>query len=503
MTARSEEKEIAMSPTILPDSPEILYTGRFDFTDSVNPLMGWTGSSLIINFDGTSFAADFTATSGNEYLFVIVDGGEPANHRLSKGRDHYVLAENLKEGNHRIEIIKKTEPWEGHITFHGIYLDEGKSLLAAPERPRLKLEFYGDSNTSAYSSESISDLSTSIYTNSYYSYAAQTARALDAEYHNMGWGGLGVVATGTKLQSIWNRTLPRSRSEWDFTRYAPDCIVINVGANDSYGEDLSVEIMAAWESFVKDDLRSVYPETPIVFANSYGWSFNEPTNYLPMFIERLKNEGVENISYVKFPWLWGQTHAVAEEHAGFANILIPHIASLLGIEAPAPLELSSFAGPGKVSNGDLEIAGLGHKRDVDAAGWRKWNKGGIALVKSDGEIAHSGSRYAEITTRSNGKAGFWQTTAPLDGASYMASAFIKAVEGDKATLKIVFKDQAQNIIGTSEEDDFTVTGEWEQYSVTAGEAPEQAWSVSVYMEVNEGAQTILFDDIELVAVTGE
>ena len=68
----------------------------------------------------------------------------------------------------------------------------------------------------------------------------------------------------------------------------------------------------------------------------------------------LKAAGDNNVSFVRFPWLWGQEHAVVNEHAGFANILASHLATELGLPQPPPSNLSSFAPHGELKNASFE-----------------------------------------------------------------------------------------------------------------------------------------------------
>lgn len=309
---------------IHPNDPNILYTGRFDFTDPMAPVFGWPGTSIMANFQGTSIKATFD-DGGSNYFYVIIDDGQLYTLDLSSGQQQYNLASGLADSVHKIEIAKKTEGSEGDSSFLGLELDDGKALAPPPARPPLKLEFYGNSNASGYSCECTCDSGDAVYKNNYLAFPGITSRMLNAEYHCISWSGIGMTATSTIITDVWDRILPRTvPSIWNFSNYIPDAVIINLGANDFYWSVPQAELLQAWEDFVTNYLRPVYPDAHIVLANSYGWAIDEPADYVDVAVQNLHDAGDTNVSYVLFPWLWSQAHAVVCEQAGFANILARH-----------------------------------------------------------------------------------------------------------------------------------------------------------------------------------
>lgn len=86
---------------------------------------------------------------------------------------------------------------EGHElrpVFKGLYVDEGKELAPAPVLPRRRIEFIGNSITCGYGIESEDRDAPFTYNteNHYYTYAALTARALQAQHLVVARSGIGV-----------------------------------------------------------------------------------------------------------------------------------------------------------------------------------------------------------------------------------------------------------------------------------------------------------------------
>ncbi len=122
--------------------------------------------------------------------------------------------------------------------------------------PVRKMEFYGDSVTAGAVVEAADFVGKqdpenhdSIYDNSWHSYSLQTARNLGAKVHNIAQGGIAVFdGTGyyhapnyIGLISAFDKLCyfpegPCGVSNWDFSLYTPNVVVIAVGQNDPHNE---------------------------------------------------------------------------------------------------------------------------------------------------------------------------------------------------------------------------------------------------------------------------
>ena len=325
------------------DNPLIQYRGRVCFADPKSPSFSMPSSSIKVKFKGTFLKGRFSGKNfsgdGNSYLMVIVDGVANAYDRkiitIKKGASvEYAIIENLPHKNHTVELVKLNEYW-GTVVFHG-FLTDAKCLLKLPEKSKRFIEFYGDSNASAWSAWDDKDQGGDAEAEGYFSYPAFVGRALNAEIVNFSAGGHGMTPKMKALDltkyfdKIHIKTDAPPLNQWNFTnnylKAVPDVVVVNLGANDYYKGAKKNLLLQCWEKMVFQKIRPIYPKAHIVLANSEGWAVGEPSDYLETMMQILKTKGETNISYVKFPWLWGEEHAVIPEQATFASILARHIA---------------------------------------------------------------------------------------------------------------------------------------------------------------------------------
>ena len=486
--------------SVLPDHQAILYSGRMAFNDPLNPTFSMSASGFKVRFEGSSLSGRFSTEDGNSYLYVIVDGkDDPHNRRIveinSLNEDTYLLADGLPEGAHSIEVIKLTESYT-KVTFHGLILS-GVKLLPKPERPKIKLEFVGDSNTAGWCAWDAYDEGGNESSGAYFTFPGLTAKMLDAEYSLIGGSSSGVTdkAAWNLCKSYEKIHLQEEASElnnWNFNSnywgFTPHAVIINLGANDYYGGATKNEIMNGWKDFIKNKVRNYYPDCHVVLANSYGWAFNEPADYVHEIVDYFHNQGDTKVSAVLFPWLWGQTHAVVNEHAGFSNILAPHLAEVLGLEAPVLSEISSFTKKGKVYNGGFEKSFIQGVAD----GWRPH---GSAQLFSDANIAYEGANFVRL------KNGAWLNyPATVEtGMNLKLSGQVRSQQGTQfGFIKILFKDQAQNTIH-SKQMRFMAGDKWEQQEILA-KVPDKAWSAWVVLEADRDSE-IDIDQVEMSVST--
>lgn len=223
------------------DDPNIQYIGRFDFSNPKKAVFDWAGVSISAKFEGTSCSVRLDDNK-NEYA-VTVDHGAPRLLTTDTSKVYRVawgLADSIP---HTILIQKRTEPLVGKGAFLGFILDNGRVLLPPEKRPERRIEFIGNSITSGFGVEGENpDCGFSPETeNACMSYAAMTARALNADYFLISYSGRGVVrnygdintTSPDPMPALYNRTcFFDSTLEWDFSRWTPQAVVINLGTND-------------------------------------------------------------------------------------------------------------------------------------------------------------------------------------------------------------------------------------------------------------------------------
>jgi lysophospholipase L1-like esterase len=255
-----------------PGTPEVHYVGRVDTSDPKAARFAWSGSGAVVRFTGTTVSVKLAG--GQEYT-VVVDGSVKPKLTAMDGAN--LLASGLSAGEHVVELYRRTEANLGESQLLGFDFADGQ-LLAPPAVTR-RLEVIGDSITCGYGDEG-ADMScgfTPQTENHYLSYAAIAARNLKAELSTVAWSGKGVVcnygddATSCMdpLPKYYDRTLPdRDDSTWDFSRFQPDAVVINLGTND-FSTDSDPD-QATFEAAYKQLLgriRTAYPEAHILCTN--------------------------------------------------------------------------------------------------------------------------------------------------------------------------------------------------------------------------------------------
>lgn len=487
---------MAQTLHVVPTDPKIQYAGRMDFSNPSAPSFSIPSSSILVRFSGTGLSATFTS-SGTSYLYVIVDGqADPYNRTVLTlaGRNvTYTLAENLPNGQHTVQVVKLNE-YDTQITFLGMAIT-GYGLTEPPARAPLKMEFYGDSNPSGWSAWDIRDEGHANLSGGYFTYPGLTARMLNAELSNFSAGGHGVTDLTRKLdmKDVYDRIHiaggGKTSNKWNFHdnywHFTPDVVVINLGANDYYAGATKELIMGSWNQFVST-LRGHYPKAHIVMANSYGWAFNEPADYVGEFVQARHTKGDTNISFVRFPWLWSDYHAVINEHAGFANILATHIAAQLNLSAPNLSSLASLGKDGNVGNGSFENSLLPGYAD----GWRPFASWSYPELVTDSALACHGERCLKCTKPS----GVMQANQAAEGDLFELSVWIKATTGSIGRLKYEFRGQGQNII-SFDQVDVSTNGDWQQVALTTHAAPTGTWQINVILEGVDG--TIYFDDASM------
>jgi hypothetical protein len=338
---------------VSPDDKRLLYTGRIDFSDARAPVITWPETAIAANFTGTSLAVTLDDQNGKNYFNVFIDGdgvgdrGAPLILQADQGSKTYVVASGLAPGKHSFLITKRTEGEEGATVVRGFELADGGQLLAPPAAPARRIEFFGDSITSGMGDEAPmngrDDLGRD--KNSHLSYAALTARALNAELHMTSQSGIGVMISWfpftmpdfyDQLSAVGNND-----THWDFKRWTPDVVVVNLLQNDSWliGRDHKLQPepdeagrIAAYATFV-GRIRALYPKAYIVCAlgSMDATRAGSPwLGYVKTAVERMRAGGDKRIDSVFFEYTGYGQHPRLKHHEDNAAKLTAFIKGKMG-----------------------------------------------------------------------------------------------------------------------------------------------------------------------------
>jgi len=174
-------------------------------------------------------------------------------------------------------------------------------------------------------------------TNHYLDYAAVTARNLGAERHTISVSGIGLVkswwAENMPNDYYWRINCTDSEMKWDFSRWVPDVIVVNLGQNDSWLGTTKSQAVQGYIDFVRT-LRSKYnPDVHIILALG-SMDMTMPGSPWPGYVETavstLKEEhGDSRVYSIFFPYSGINAHPHAEHNAAMAVQLTSFIRSII------------------------------------------------------------------------------------------------------------------------------------------------------------------------------
>lgn len=280
---------------ISPTDPRLQYMGRIDFEDPEAPVFVYPCTHVKLRFRGSMVGIELTNVHGyyENSIGVILDGVQKKRILPESGRVVLTLGEGLTQEVHDLMVFKRMDSCH-HIRFHGFLLPEDAQVLSLPEKPRRRMEFYGDSVTAGEVCE-LEDYCGKAdpphngqYSNSFYSYAWYTARRLNAQIHDIAQGGIALLpGTGyycapeligmeqmyDKIQSNPSLHSPKT---WDFTGYIPHVVVVAIGQNDNHPEDYMEQGIdnpkarnwkAHYLAFIRR-LRELYPHATIILSTT-------------------------------------------------------------------------------------------------------------------------------------------------------------------------------------------------------------------------------------------
>jgi Carbohydrate esterase 2 N-terminal/GDSL-like Lipase/Acylhydrolase family len=322
----------------------IRYQGRISKLGDVVE-MSWSGSSATIYFKGTGISAILQDMDTANYYNVIIDDKNIFKIHTEPVKKTYVLAKGLPNKKHKVQLFKRTEWFMGKTLLYGFETLQSASILMPPPASKRKIEFYGNSITCGYGIEdsSSNDSGKGYFENNYLTYAAITARYFNAQYSCIARSGIGIMISWDPLimPEMYDRLdAADSNSQWDFNKYRPDVVVVDLFQNDSWlinmpghqefkhrfgntapGKDF---IIGAYKTFIKK-LRAKYPAANIIctLGNMDASISGSPwPGYVQEAVEQLKDIKI-NTHFFKFKNTPG--HPKISEQKEMAESLIDFI----------------------------------------------------------------------------------------------------------------------------------------------------------------------------------
>ena len=248
----------------------IEYIGRFSHNEGSSEF-AWSGSKITAGFKGAKIGAVLKSNSSEDYLNIYIDGKKTKKLKISSKKDTYVLAENLLDERHTVELEKCTEGSQTTMTFYGFDYFDGTASFAPAKKDKTIL-FIGDSVTAGYGVLGTEKGFRLIEENIALTYAGYTTHHLNADgiYIAISGKGLAQNLDGSVypvMKDYLQTTIPKrfenNPSSYDIKNENVDAVVINLGTND-FASHVDPEFFKTkYEEFITL-LRGFYPKAHIV-----------------------------------------------------------------------------------------------------------------------------------------------------------------------------------------------------------------------------------------------
>jgi hypothetical protein len=187
------------------------------------------------------------------------------------------------------------------------------------------------------------DRGTAPYENAYIAYASLTARHFDAAYNCTVKSGIGITISWFPLimPEMYDRLDPEDpNSKWDFSKFRPDLVVINLFQNDAWLTNMPTHdqfkarfgttpptpefIINAYKNFVKQ-VRTKYPNAHIICMLGNMDATKEGAPW-PGYIQKAVDQQKDKKIYTLFvPYKNTNGHPSRSEQKTLADSLIRFI----------------------------------------------------------------------------------------------------------------------------------------------------------------------------------
>lgn len=276
-SVQTEEKTGQMERTYEAEEQYVKMLGR---THSENGILWLAHSASGVEFKvkGTKCSVkiigdSMIAAEDNQARFAaFVDGERVVDEMITQSEVTYDVFSYNEEKEVTVRLMKISEAANSILGIDEITVTS-ESDIAPTEENELKIEFIGDSITCGYGvDDEDRDHHFSTKTeDATKAYAYKTAELLNADYSLVSYSGHGIISGyTTQGKKVIAQQLPKKYDrfavsggngsdgfsaaavDWDFTKFVPDIIVINLGTNDcSYtGKDEAL-IKEYSESYTK------------------------------------------------------------------------------------------------------------------------------------------------------------------------------------------------------------------------------------------------------------
>ncbi len=320
-------------------TPGVRIVGRTASGSGGAVRFSWPGVSIQARFTGTQVSIDLNDGNNKNRFTVVVDGGAPKTVTSPSGQASLSLASGLSTGTHDITIWRNTEAAMGITEFTALTgFGTGGELLAPPPAPERRIEVIGDSLSVGAGDEGpgvTCSPNIDAFTNNYLAYGSVAARSVSAELVTIAWSGIGVYrsysSSDPTMPARYDDAISNDKTPWEFSKYQPHVVVINLGTNDFGSGNPGQPYVTAYVDFV-EHVRSKYAAANFILVDMYG---GERQTALDSVVSALKGGGeskVETLSFSSVP----NNNTACNQHPNVAaqeamgNLLSARLKSLMG-----------------------------------------------------------------------------------------------------------------------------------------------------------------------------
>jgi hypothetical protein len=308
------------------DLSKLTYSGRIDFYDPLAPIFIFPASSVSMLFTGAELKLLVKNNHSyyDNYIGFIIDGVQK---KILLSNDNSIQEITLTSclcdnTSHEVVLFKRQDVCH-EFTFYGFIISKDSKILTPSNKSRRCMEFYGDSAAVGELIEMI-DYAEKLevkhngeYSNVWYSYAMMTARNLKTQVSIIAQGGISLldnagyfhVPDSIGMESIYDKLHFNPSlgnvSSWDFNRYTPQVVIIDIGQNDAVPEDYMKndkdgEKAKTWKNHYREfvlNIRRKYPNSYIVLTTTIMNHHSSWDRAIGIICQKINDEKILHFLY--------------------------------------------------------------------------------------------------------------------------------------------------------------------------------------------------------------
>lgn len=317
----------------------------------------FTGKSLEITIEGDGAA--FGGAENQARAAIYVDGERVVDELINEAEKTFKVVDNAESKTVNVKVVKLSETAMSTFGIKPFTIQPGETVKPAAAKAH-RIEFIGDSITCGYGVDD-EDRDHHFVTGTEdvtKAYAYKTAQALDADYSMVSISGYGIISgyTSNPSKKVPSQTIPQyydklgfsynqfagttspQDMEWDFSKFTPEVVVINLGTNDSSycqsDSDKQQEYIQGYRKFL-ETVRAKNPDAEIFCAlGIMGQGLCSSIEEMLYYYQ--KETGDEKVHFFKFDAQDGSLgyaadwHPTEATHTKSAEAFAAEIKSVMG-----------------------------------------------------------------------------------------------------------------------------------------------------------------------------